>query len=470
MAMRRLSILIVNEDTVLRSSLVVHLGSEHTVSVAESCGEGLQRIKGVGGGGVDLVLLDSECSGKSGLESLKKIMAEDSPPGVIMMVDEGRPQDAVEALKLGAFDYISKPFGPGNMTYIIKRFADTLSSERSLADVVTEGRGIFGSLQIISDSPSMVPIFDDIHKLGDTTTTILVTGESGTGKELIARAVHASGARRRGRFVPINCGSIPRELLESELFGHERGSFTGAVGRKEGSFKYADGGTIFLDEVSSMDKHLQVKLLRFLQERTFKPVGSNSEVKVDVRVVAATNIPLERCVEEGNFREDLYYRLNVIPLEIPALRDRKEDIPILAGHFIKLYSERYSKTGISISPAAMSTLCSYRWPGNIRELENLVERMVVLGTDGMVIQPRDLPEGILFKGDGGLQEFTDEGTDLRGACKAFEKSYIVGVLNRLGWSRAKTSKALKVHRNTLLAKMKILGIKEPYNLRTSSRH
>ncbi len=333
---------------------------------------------------------------------------------------------------------------------------------------------------IIGASPAISAIFDLILRLGRVPSTVLITGESGTGKELVARAVHrAGGGGREGRpFVAINCGAIPSELMESELFGHERGAFTGANGRKPGKVELARGGTLFLDEITTMPLYLQVKLLRFLQEREFTRLGGSALLRADLRVIAAANVDMRDAVKRGRFREDLFYRLNVVPINVPPLRERKTDIPILCAHFLEKYSERYEIPAPCLTPSAMEALVSYRWPGNVRELENLMERLVVLGEAGRPVQAKDLPEEVLRASmpdhppQGGLKK-EDEfhafafgagggaGGTYREALRAFERSYLIGVLDKTGWKRSRAARLMKVHRNTLLMKMKALGISPP---------
>lgn len=292
--------------------------------------------------------------------------------------------------------------------------------------------------------------------LSQTSSNVLITGESGTGKELVARAIHFMSERKNKPFVAVNCGAVPEGLMEGEFFGYEKGAFTGAHARKIGKFEYADGGTIVLDEISTLSVTMQVKLLRALQERSFERIGSNTPIKVNIRVIAIANVDLKKEVRKGTFREDLYYRLNVVPIEVPPLRERKEDIPLLVQHFMDRYSRNYNKTQTGIAPDAIDALTSYHWPGNVRELENLMERFVVLSKNGATISFDDLP----------VDMFHDHVEpkickSLKDACRSFEKRHIIGILNRTNWNKFETSKKLNIHRNTLLMKMQKLGIKEP---------
>jgi len=288
---------------------------------------------------------------------------------------------------------------------------------------------------------------------------VLITGESGTGKELVARAIQSKGHRKDKPFVAVNCGAIPAELMESELFGYEKGSFTGALSKKIGKFEYADGGTVFLDEVSTLPMHLQIKLLRVLQEKSFERVGSNHPIKVDIRVIAATNQDLEKEVRSGRFREDLYYRLKVVPIELPPLRDRREDIPLLIHHFFKRHAAAFNKPVPNISAEAINALRDFSWPGNVRELENLIERLVVLSKEGREITYYDLPVG-MFTTDLDGEPKTDA-LDFREAVESFERHYIIGMLNKTNWNKLEAARRMKVHRNTLQLKIKSLKIKKP---------
>ena len=316
---------------------------------------------------------------------------------------------------------------------------------------------------LIGQSPKIREILSLIERVAKTDSTVLITGESGTGKELVARTLHLKSPRAQGPFVAINCGAIPHELLESELFGYVKGAFTGAVRDKKGRLEVANGGTVFLDEISEMSPALQVKLLRVLQEREFEPIGSTKSVKVDIRVVAATNKNLEELVKKGRFRNDLYWRLNVVPIHLPPLRERKEDIPLLISHFLEIYNERYKGKVSGFSQSAMELLLNYDWPGNIRELENLVQRLVVLKGEGIIL-PEDLPEKI--RGNGHLHSFfhfDGEKLNLNEAVTNLERYLITEALRRTNGVKSKAAKLLGIKRTTLLHKMKKNGILDPSN-------
>jgi len=308
---------------------------------------------------------------------------------------------------------------------------------------------------LISISPKIKQILVVVEMLAKTSTTVLIFGESGTGKELIARAIHKTGNDYAKPFVSINCGAIPTELFESELFGHEKGAFTGAYGKKIGKLEVACGGTIFLDEISCMPLNLQIKLLRFLEERTIYRLGSNRNKKINVRVIAATNEDLEIAVKNGKFREDLYYRLNVVPIHVPPLRERKEDIIILAKYFLKRFSQMYSKKLRKFSSKAIQTLCNYGWPGNVRQLKNTIERIVVFSIDDRPISYTDLPKEIV-----GYDSTPIPSCSLNEAIRAFERSFIISVLEKNRWNRLKAAQDMKIHRNTLCKKIRELDIRK----------
>ncbi len=314
--------------------------------------------------------------------------------------------------------------------------------------------------EIIGKSPAIQRVFQLIEKVAPTESTVLILGESGTGKELVARAIHAKSRRREGPFIPVNCGAIPEELLESELFGYERGAFTGANRSKPGRFELAHGGTIFLDEIAEMSPKLQVKLLRILQERTVERLGSERAIPVDIRIIAATNRDLEQEVAEGRFREDLYFRLNVIPIKLPPLRERKEDIPLLVEYFLARFCEREEVPLKRFSEKALKRLVDYHWPGNVRELENLIERLVIL-TEGDLIEEDDLPDHIRASHPSTnpiLKEFPAEGFSLPQALREFEKSLILRALEASGGVKSRAAKLLGIKRTTLIEKMKRLGL------------
>jgi DNA-binding NtrC family response regulator len=453
--MKRPVVLLVDDDQHVLETLKLVLSDSYDTL---SAGSGAEAVSTVRNQPVDIVLMDLQLPGMGGLDALKLIKEYDSSIGVLMLSASDSAEQAVQALRLGAYDYLTKPFDPDKLLATLERLSEGLHLKSEVAFLREELIEKQGYGEIISRSPRMKRVFELIKAVSNTASSVLITGESGTGKELVARVVQSMGVRKDKPFVAVNCGAVPSELMESELFGHEKGSFTGAHQRKIGKFEFADNGTVFLDEVSTLPMHLQIKLLRVLQEKSFERVGSNTSIKVDIRVIAATNVDLAEEVRKGRFREDLFYRLKVVPIELPPLRDRKEDIPLLLSHFLEKHSRTCNKRIAGITDDALALLNEYRWPGNIRELENLMERLVVLASDGSVITADDLPSGIV---PDALEGPSTEARDLHEAVQVFEKRYITGALNRAGWNRLEAARRLNIHRNTLFLKMKELGIQEP---------
>ncbi len=453
--MRRPVILIVDDEEPVRKTLNILLKDYYETVSAKDAYEALEAVRS---GSIDMVLMDVNLPGVDGIKALERIKEADSEIGVVMLSASDSAQQAVQALRKGAYDYITKPFDNDDLLSTIKRFADRLDLKSKVEYLKEELQEKNSYGEIISKSPKMKKVFELIQKVSNSSSNVLITGESGTGKELVARAIQSMGERKDKPFVAVNCGAVPSELMESELFGHEKGSFTGAHARKIGKFEYADGGTVFLDEVSTLPTHLQIKLLRVLQEKSFERVGSNIQIKVDIRVIAATNVDLEKEVRKANFREDLYYRLKVVPIELPPLRERIEDIPLLVQHFLEKHGRKCNKTVKGVTAEVINALKSYSWPGNIRELENLIERLVVLSKEGALITYDDLPLGIFSADVGGPAR---EARDFKEACKLFERHYIIGVLNKTNWNRLEAARRMKIHRNTLLMKMKDLNIRGP---------
>jgi DNA-binding NtrC family response regulator len=371
---------------------------------------------------------------------------------------------AAQAIKLGAYDYITKPYEPEDILSTVNRVIGKQRLQRELDLLRREVEESRGFDQIISQNKNMIDIFHLIKKVAYTTTNILITGESGTGKELIARSIHRQGNRKDAPFVAINCAAIPSELMESEMFGHEKGAFTGAHSRTIGKFEHANGGTLFLDEISMLRSDLQAKLLRVLQEREIDRIGSNRPIRVDIRVIAATNTNLEDAVSRGKFRQDLYFRLNVVPISIPPLRERREDIPLLASHFLTKFNTAFNKKFPGFSEKALSVLSRYPWPGNIRELENLIERIAVLFTEDEPIDIKHIPLDIMITSE---QEPLDLDYQKDGLIKIreeFEKRILFNVLDAVQWNQTEAAKILKINRNTLIQKARQFGIlikKEP---------
>jgi DNA-binding NtrC family response regulator len=401
--------------------------------------------------------------GMSGLDVLRERSARKIDIPSIVITAHATVQTAVEAVKLGAFEYITKPFNLEELYLVIKKALDVsiLKEENSSLKKELEKKSSYNKRaldQIIGKSAPIQNVIQFIEKIADTDSTVLVTGESGTGKELVAKSIHSHSSRAKKPFVPLNCAAIPKEILESELFGHEKGAFTGAVSTRIGRFELANYGTLFLDEIGELAPPLQVKLLRVLQEREFERVGGIKTLRVDVRIIAATNRNLEKAVEEGMFREDLYYRLNVIPLRLPPLRKMREDIPLMVEHFITHMSRRKGKEAPTISNEAMQSLMSYKWPGNVRELENLVERMLIL-KEGEVVSPDDLPERLFDKRQvqrvaNAVQVLSRDGIDLNMMLDEIENNMIVQALELSKGVKSKAAGLLGLNRTTLIEKMK----------------
>ncbi|MBM4286339.1 MAG: sigma-54-dependent Fis family transcriptional regulator, partial [Deltaproteobacteria bacterium] len=380
-------------------------------------------------------------------------------PGCLCIIITGFAtiKTSVAAMRLGAYDYLAKPVDPQELRLVVKRALEHRHLRQENLELKKQLHRRFGFANIIGTSEAITQTFDLIRKVADTDSTVLLLGESGTGKELIAKAIHYNSHRGQGPLIPVNCAAIPEELLESELFGHERGAFTHAVRTRIGRFEMASGGTIFLDEIADMSPSLQVKILRVLQDRAFERIGGVKTIRVDIRVVAATNQDLEELVRQGRFREDLYYRLMVIPIRVPPLRERRSDIPLLASNFLQEFSRKKKVPVKRLSPQALDCLLNYPWPGNVRELENLMERLVIL-CESEQVEVRDLPErfrrAAADKGPAADEEFPEQGLDLTQAVQAFERNLILKALQRSQGVKSKAAQLLRLNRTTLLEKMK----------------
>jgi DNA-binding NtrC family response regulator len=404
----------------------------------------------------DIVITDLRLPGMDGTRVIQTALAR--YPGIvgIVITGYGTVKDAVDAIKKGASDFIAKPFQFDELMHVLQKALEQrrLKSENAYLRSQLEERYQFGG--ILGRSRPMQALFQMLETVARSNSTILITGETGTGKEVVARAIHHNSPRRAHRFVAINCSAIPETLLEAELFGHVRGAFTGAVGTRQGRFEQAHKGTLFLDEVGTMSTALQMKLLRALQEREFERVGDNQTIKVDVRVIAATNSDLGRMVSEGAFREDLYYRLNVIPIQLPPLRDRRDDIPILVKHFL----EKFSASATLVSQGAMRLLMAYSWPGNVRQLENAVERAVALSAGRDALDVADLPQEVQTTTQTAATpfvDFPDEGLDMPAYLAAIEKDLIERALERTRGNRNRAADLLGIKRTTLVEKLRRLG-------------
>jgi DNA-binding NtrC family response regulator len=449
------TLLIVDDELGARQSLEVILEDDYRVLSAMNGHEALAILQREA---IDLVLLDVNMPDMDGLEVLEKIKEQDDETDVIMVSALNLARQAADAIKSGAYDYITKPYEPEDILSTVNRVISKQRLHRELDLLRKEVEESRGFDEIVSQNKGMFEIFQLIKKVAYTSSNILITGESGTGKELIARSIHRQGNRKNGPFVAVNCAAIPSELMESEMFGHEKGAFTGAHTRTIGKFEYANGGTLFLDEISALRSDLQAKLLRVLQEREIERIGSNKPIRVDIRVIAATNTNLEDAVSKGKFRQDLYFRLNVVPISIPPLRDRKEDIPLLANHFLNKFNAAFNKKIPGFTEKAVDVLGRYYWPGNIRELENLVERIVVLSTGDGLIDLKNIPLEILMNSEQEPQDSDYQKSGLIKIREEFEKRILLNVLEAVQWNQTEAAKILKINRNTLIQKSRQFGI------------
>jgi len=451
-------ILIIDDDTSLRRVLEYNLQEAgYAVATAPSGEEGLVLFDEVSPA---LVITDMKMPGMDGMQVLLAVKERSPETLVIMITAFGTVDIAVEAMKAGAYDYITKPFNRDELRLTVAKALqfDGLAVENKRLKGVLADRIDFRSL--VGSSTAMEKVFGIVRKVADSEASVLITGESGTGKELVARSIHAGSGRAAGPFVAINCAAIPRDLLESELFGHVKGAFTGAVRDKTGKFALADGGTIFLDEVGELPLELQPKLLRALQERVIEPVGGTKEQKLDVRVVAATNLDIEKAIADGIFREDLYYRLAVIPIHLPPLRHRRDDIPLLLRHFCI----KHGAANVVFDRQSLEVLRTYSWPGNVRELENLVERLLIM-RNADTITLDDLPDKIRNNsglpgpaaGPGNVINLPDEGYSL----EQLEREVVVQALERNGWNQTAAARFLRIPRHTLIYRMEKYEIVPP---------
>jgi two-component system, NtrC family, nitrogen regulation response regulator NtrX len=459
------SILVVDDEDAIVSSLSSILQDEgYEVSVAKS---GAEALKIYTTDPPDLALLDIWMTEMDGLETLRRIKELVPTAQVMMMSGHGSIETAVKAIKLGAYDYIEKPLSLENVTLRVKHALEQYRLEEENRSLRTKVQRKF---ELVGQSPAMQQLRQLIDTAGPTNSRVLIGGENGTGKELVARAIHLQSARADRPFVAVNCAAIPETLIESELFGHEKGSFSGATSMKRGQFEQADGGTLFLDEIGDMSLSTQAKVLRALQEQQFTRVGGTKLLKVDVRVLAASNKDLMKEIEKGAFREDLYYRLNVVPIVVPPLRERREDIPLLIRHFMKLHTEEQGLRVKEITPEAMNVFQQYEWPGNIRELRNLIERLMIM-VAGPVIDTAQANMSLQVKASGAATIggvaaaapavnplFTQPFDSLRDARNAFEKEYIARKLREHHWNISRTAEELKIERSHLHRKIKLLDV------------
>jgi DNA-binding NtrC family response regulator len=440
-------ILIVDDELIMRESLAGWLERDgYDVKTAPSGEKALEMLKDFR---FDILLLDIKMEGMSGLDVLKEVKESEPDAAVVMITAYGSISTAIEAMKKGAYDYLLKPFDPSELGLLIEKISERQAKDRETLVLREEQQDRTRFESMIGQSKAMQEVFDLIRDVAPTDSTVLITGETGTGKGLAAKAIHTNSPRCKGPFVVVNCGAFPEHLLESELFGYQKGAFTDAKTTKKGRLELAHGGTLFLDEIGEISMRMQIDLLRVLEDRIFYRVGGTQPIEADFRVIAATNKDLEEAIRKGSFREDLYYRLNVISFTMPTLRKRKEDIPLLAELFLRRFSQETNKDIDQISREAMDDLMLYEWPGNVRELENAIERAVVVGK-GRRILPEYLP---IFRGEICLAPD-------RMSLKEIEKAHIVNILNENDWNISTVAKILGIDRSTLYSKIKRYQIRK----------
>lgn len=453
------SILIVDDELSVRESLKLILQDQYKILMADSAKEALILFEREP---PHLVLLDIILPEMDGMAVLKRIREMDTTVPVIMLTATRMVKTAVEAMKMGATDYLSKPFEIEELKLIIEKAITTKDLEQEVKYLRSEVTRRYSFQSIIGKSREMQEVYAKIEQIADTRTTVLITGESGTGKELVARALHYNSTRKEKPFIAINCAALPETLIESELFGHERGAFTDAQVRKIGQFELADNGTLFLDEVADLSQATQAKLLRVLQEKEFTRVGGTRTIRVDVRLIAATNKNLDQALKQGSFREDLYYRINVVPIHLPPLRERKEDLSLLVNHFLAKKAEEESHEPKQISPEAMTLMMNYDWPGNVRELQNIIEQMVTLCSNSL-IRAEDLPDHFRKQ----IKSMTLKEQALSGkisferAVAEFERDIIMEALKKTRYIQTHAADLLGISRRILKYKMDLLGIIPP---------
>jgi DNA-binding NtrC family response regulator len=459
-------ILIVDDESSLRTALFRVLDRQGFQVITANCKREAEALASTDQA-LDLAIVDLRLPDGDGIELMQHLKIAHPNIQVVVMTGHGSIELAVKATQNGAFHFVTKPFNMEELLSIVSRALShkTLQQENHQLRSALHKKYRFDN--IIGSSEEIRKVLSMIERVADSDSTVLVTGESGTGKELVAKAIHYNSPRATKPFIPINCGAIPAELLESELFGHVKGAFTGAIANRMGRFEMASGGTLFLDEIGELSLNLQVKLLRVLQERRFEPVGSAKTQEADVRIIAATNVDLAKAVKNGQFREDLFYRLHVIPISIPSLKERKSDIPLLLHHFVQHFNTTKNRSLTGFSPDALENLYHYPWPGNIRELENLVERLAILKGNGQV-EVVDLPEhyqasrsdSLFGPGETAL-EIPESGVDFNTAVDNYENLLILQALEKTGWNRNQAAALLKLNRTTLVEKIKKKGLRPP---------
>ena len=456
-------VLVIDDEPGVRASVRMVLDGVCEVLEASDGPSGIEMARSHD---VDVCLLDVRLPGMEGIEVLERLKRIDAGLEVVLVTAVRTVRTAVEAMKLGAYDYLTKPFGTEDLRGVVSRAFERRALQREVRYLRDELARHEGFDRLVGRSATMRRVYERVRQVADTNATVLITGESGTGKELIARAIHRQGVRRDRPFVAVNCAALPAELVESELFGHERGAFTGAHARKLGKFEVAHTGTLFLDEVGTLRLDLQPKLLRALQEREIERVGGSRAIRVDVRIIAASNADLRQAVSAGRFREDLFYRLHVVPIVVPPLRDRREDVAPLARHFLAKYARQFGKAVTDVSPGALAALERYQWPGNVRELENIMARSVAL-TSEPVVQLDQIPLDVALTPADPMGE---DQFNLREARQEVERLLILRALDRAHGNQTLAARLLGMHRNTLLVKLAQLGLRttEPGGAQSAS--
>jgi DNA-binding NtrC family response regulator len=443
---RKISLLVVDDEESVRDSLNSWFTEDgYHVKCAENAKRALSMLESED---FDIILADLKMPGMDGLEMLRRIKTLDKESIVIVMTAFATVDTAVKALKDGAYDYVTKPFDPDDLSHLIRNASKQIVLKEENENLKKKVFSLENVEDIIGESEPMKEVLKQVESVAQSNSSVIITGESGTGKELIARAIHFNSPRKFYPLVSVHCGALTESLLESELFGHEKGAFTGALYNRKGRFEMADNGTLFLDEIATISGKMQVELLRVLETRSFMRVGGNKEISSDFRLICATNRDLKTMVEKGEFREDLYYRLNVVNIHIPPLRERTEDIPLLADYFVKKYCNSMNRPLVPIDAAAMKRMEEYPFPGNIRELENMIERAIVIG-NGKKIHLKDLP---IAREE--ISSSVESLTDL-------EKAFILQILNKYDWNISRTAKALQVDRVTLYNKIRKYGLRSP---------
>ncbi len=452
-------ILLVDDEPNVLELLSVALEDEgYKILLANSGKEALVQVRKEK---LQVVLLDIRMPDLNGVEILRQIKEINKAASVIMMTAYGAMDTVVKAIKLGAYDYLTKPLDLKKVKVLIRRALEAQELTQEVASLRSKLKEKYQLENIVGKHPKILEVYKMIGRVMDNKATILIIGETGTGKEIVARAIHFNGLLKDGPFVAIDCASLPSDLLESELFGHEKGAFTGAITQKIGKFELADKGTLFLDEIGNLTLATQVKLLRFLQEKKIERVGGTKPIELDVRIIAATSLDLEKAVKEGSFREDLYYRLNVVTIPLPPLRERRDDIPLLVEHFLQKYESESKGKVKHVPPQTMDLLMKYNWSGNVRELENVIERAIVIGrTNAILVE--DLPLKIEKMALGSGLDISSEKITFKQKVENFEKKLIIDALEKTNWIQAKAAQLLDTSRNIIRYKMKKYDIKREY--------